>query len=71
MTRLWSQRHRWEPDISGHSRRVEEIADPRSPKHEELLDWVGGSYDPEEFDPAKVEFDDPRVRWKNTFADDA
>jgi hypothetical protein len=31
--------------------------------------WVGGHYDPDDFDPAAVVFDDPRERWKVAFAE--
>jgi hypothetical protein len=56
--------------VGGYAYLLEAIADPRHSDHEELLDRVGGSYDPEEFDPTKVEFDDPKVRWTAAFADD-
>ena len=26
------------------------IGDPTHPKHDAMLEWVGGAYDPEEFD---------------------
>jgi hypothetical protein len=32
----------------------EAIADPDHEQHEELLEWVGGRFDPEKFDPAKA-----------------
>jgi hypothetical protein len=31
------------------------IADPEHEEHEEYLEWIGGSFDPEEFDPADFE----------------
>jgi hypothetical protein len=45
----------------GYLRFLEVIRDPRHEEHEEMLDWVGGHFDPEAFDPA--DFDhrlDPR-----------
>src|SRR6516162_7112754 len=33
---------------------VEAIQNPDHERHEELLEWVGGSFDPEEFDPANA-----------------
>jgi len=33
---------------------VEAIQNPDHERHEELLAWVGGSFDPEEFDPANA-----------------
>src|SRR5262245_56392125 len=38
------------------------IADPQHDEHEAMLTWVGGEYDPDEFDPARVRFDDPKKR---------
>ena len=38
------------------------IADPDHEEHDETLTWVGGSYDPADFDPTAVRFDDPRER---------
>ena len=29
-----------------------------------MLEWAGGSYDPDTFDPAAVIFEDPHERWK-------
>lgn len=33
------------------------ISDPAHPEHTSLLTWVGGSYDPDSFDPANVEIE--------------
>jgi hypothetical protein len=44
---------------------LEAIADPDHDEHESLLSWSGGSYDPEEFDPGSVHFDDPEERLKS------
>lgn len=33
---------------------LEAIRDPNHPEHEEMLDWIGGSFDPDAFDLAKV-----------------
>jgi hypothetical protein len=40
--------------IWGYANFLEAIQNPDHEQHEELLDWVGGSFDPEEFDPAKA-----------------
>ncbi len=34
-----------------------------------MLTWVGGKFDSEKFDPKKVKFDNPKIRWKNAFRD--
>jgi hypothetical protein len=41
---------------------LEALADPGHPEHDSLRNWVGGPFDPEEFDPAAVEFGDPTAR---------
>jgi hypothetical protein len=38
--------------IWGYADFVEAIQNPENEQHEELLEWVGGRFDPEEFDPA-------------------
>jgi hypothetical protein len=53
----------------GYAKFLETIADPAHPEHESTLRWVGGTYDPDEFDPNAVTFDDPRKRWKRAFAE--
>jgi hypothetical protein len=42
----------------------------RTPTHEEyesILQWIGGRFDPEEFDPKRVRFDDPARRYELAF----
>ena len=43
------------------------LTDPEHEQHEELLEWAGGAFDPEAFDPSQVRFDDPTERWQNAF----
>ena len=38
--------------VWGYSGFLEAIRNKRNERHEELLDWIGGSFDPAEFDPA-------------------
>jgi hypothetical protein len=38
----------------GYGDFVEAIQDPKHEQHEELLEWVGGEFDPEAFDPEAV-----------------
>ncbi len=40
--------------VWGYADFVEAIQDPDHERHEEILEWVGGSFDPEKFDPAKA-----------------
>lgn len=46
---------------------LEAITDPNHREHHSRLQWAGGEYDPEAFDPSAVVFDDPRKRWKRAF----
>jgi hypothetical protein len=32
-----------------------------------MLQWAGGNYEPNVFDPKAIVFDDPRKRWKKAF----
>lgn len=43
------------------------IGDPDDEQHEEMLEWIGGEFNPEHFDPNEVTFDDPAERFKNAF----
>ena len=38
----------------GYTLLREALADPEHPKHEELTEWIGGSFDPTAFDLDKV-----------------
>jgi hypothetical protein len=40
--------------VWGYAEFVEAIQNPDHERYEELLEWVGGRFDPEEFDPAKA-----------------
>ena len=46
----------------GYNRFLEIIMDPTHEDYQEMLDWAGGEYRPEEFDPEGVVFDDPEER---------
>jgi hypothetical protein len=53
--------------VSGYREFLEAITDPMHPEHESYLEWVGGSYDPDDFNPDEVIFDDPYERWRYAF----
>lgn len=40
--------------IWGYADFLEAIHDPQHPEYEEMLEWVGGAFDPEAFDPDEV-----------------
>ena len=33
-----------------------------------MITWLGQKYDPDEFDPDKVKFDNPSKRWNHAFS---
>jgi pRiA4b ORF-3-like protein len=48
----------------GYEDFVHTINDPNHNDHERMLEWIGGSFDPEHFNPEEVQFDDPKKRWQ-------
>jgi hypothetical protein len=48
--------------VGGYERLLEAIADPNHPEHDSLLEWVGGGFDPDDFQASGVAFDDPKER---------
>lgn len=53
--------------IPGYYDFLEAINNPTHKEHDSMLEWVGGKYDSEKFDPKKVKFDNPKVRWARAF----
>lgn len=53
----------------GYAEFLKVIQDPRHPEHDEMLQWVGGRFDPHAFRPDSITFDDPRERWEIAFKD--
>ena len=51
----------------GYAMFLEAIQNPDHEEHEDYLNWIGGAFDPEEFEPKKVNFDDPAERWRAAF----
>jgi hypothetical protein len=50
--------------VHGYIELLEAIRDPKHERHSELLEWLGGGFDPDDFDRRKIRFDDPKKRWK-------
>jgi hypothetical protein len=48
----------------GYEDFLEIVGDPENEQHEEILEWVGGKFDSEHFDPNEVIFDNPIERFK-------
>lgn len=53
----------------GYAEFLRAIRNRRHPEHRAMLQWVGGAFDPRRFEPASIEFDNPRERWKIAFED--
>jgi hypothetical protein len=51
----------------GYSEFLRKLADSTDPGHKEMVEWIGGDFDPGNFDAADVYFDDPRERWQRAF----
>jgi hypothetical protein len=54
----------------GYEALIREIKDPNHNDHERMLEWIGGSFDPEHFNPEEVQFNDPKERWQSAFGDE-
>jgi hypothetical protein len=50
--------------VWGYQHFLDAIMDPTHKEYEELLDWVGGDFDPEYFDISEIHFDNPTGRLK-------
>ena len=53
--------------VHGYVDFLDVIGNPDHEEHESMLEWVGGKFDPEAFDPKKVHFDNPETRWDLAF----
>ncbi len=53
--------------IIGYYNLLEIISNPENEEYEEMMEWVGGKFDPEHFDVNEVSFDDPDKRRKMAF----
>jgi hypothetical protein len=65
---LEGERHRPPEDCGGvhaYHDLLKVLADPSDPEHAAKLEWVGGSFDPEQFDAGEITFDNPVERWRN------
>jgi hypothetical protein len=48
---------------------LDTIKNPDDEEFESTMEWLGGSFDPELFDPKNVHFDNPQMRWQKAFRD--
>jgi hypothetical protein len=51
----------------GYEDFLKAMSDPTHESHKEMVDWIGGHFDPDDFEPKKVAFDDPKRRLTNAF----
>jgi hypothetical protein len=51
----------------GYAEFLDAIRDPQHEEHAALLEWVGGSFDPKDFDPTSVRFRNPERYRKKLF----
>lgn len=54
----------------GYAQLLETIADSTDDEYASMMEWLGGSFDPEAFSPEQVRFDNPRKRWRIAFEGD-
>lgn len=50
--------------VWGYYNLLAALSDPEHEQHSQLREWLGGTFDPDAFDPKQVRFDDPKDRWK-------
>jgi hypothetical protein len=53
--------------VYGYENLLTVIQDPTHEEHESMLEWLGGRFDPDRFDPKRVKFDDPARRHRLAF----
>jgi hypothetical protein len=51
----------------GYEHFLDALFDPQHPEHAEYRRWAGGSFDPEDFTPANVRFEDPTRRLREVY----
>ncbi len=51
----------------GYENFLKALTDPKHPEHDEYRRWIGGRFDPELFDPAKVRFESPARRLREVY----
>jgi Plasmid pRiA4b ORF-3-like protein len=53
--------------VHGYETFLTVIQDPTHEEYESTLEWLGGRFDPDRFDPKRVKFDDPARRYRLAF----
>ncbi len=50
--------------IGGYYNLLSVLSDPQNEEYDEMIEWLGGEFNPDIFDPKAVSFDDPKERFK-------
>ena len=50
--------------IGGYEHLLTVLSDPKNEEYNEMVEWLGGKFNPAKFDPQKIFFDDPKERFK-------
>lgn len=53
--------------VHGYCNLLRSLNDTDDPQHDNLKEWVGGSFDPDAFNASRIQFDDPDKRWRMAF----
>lgn len=53
--------------VPGYFNFLEAALNPSHKEHKQMIEWYGKRFDPNEFNPQEVRFDNPRKRWKKAF----
>lgn len=53
----------------GYEELLATLRNPADEEYQSTIEWLGGPFDPEAFDPSQVRFDNPKRRWKTAFED--
>ena len=51
----------------GYKTFLEALSDPKHREHDQYRQWIGGSFEPEIFDPARVRFENPSRRLREVY----
>jgi hypothetical protein len=50
--------------IGGYYNLLSVLSDPQNEEYDKMIEWLGGKFNPDIFDPKAVSFDDPKERFK-------
>ena len=53
--------------VPGYFDFLEAVLNPMHDEHHRMVEWYGSKYDPDDFDPERVKFDNQKKRWKRAF----